>query len=119
MDQQKQFCKTKCKVNPSDKTSVEALLVRTRDNYRELENGLEMYSAFHNDIVFVDAFCYMLPADNYQASYYCQHSGSRAIKYCRFCDATIASACTKGTNRNYDQLMNDFAAGRIFEKGNC
>ena len=59
----------------------------------------------------------MLPADNHQVSYYCQHAGSRATKYCRFCDATLSTGCSKGVNRNHVELMNDSATGRIFHKG--
>jgi hypothetical protein len=49
-----------------------------------MQNGEIYYSAYHERQVFVEVLPYVLPADNYMASWYCNHMGSRATKFCRF-----------------------------------
>jgi ribosomal protein L40E len=78
--------------------------------YEEIQNGgIIYYSAYHERQVFVEVLPYVLPADNYMASWYCNHMGSRATKFCRFCSASNATEATrsrKGVSRNYLQIHN-------------
>lgn len=76
------------------------------EQYTALRNGFFFFSAFHQRTVFVDVFPYMLPADNYMASWYCNHMGAMANKFCRFCNADDATRHRKNATRNYYQIHN-------------